>query len=53
MQKTIAAIEQEGVSLRQAAEIYEIRIPWSTLHVHVTGQVEHGQCFTQTMQAPI
>ena len=40
MQKAITAIEQEGVSLRQAAEMYEI--PRSTLHDHVTGQVEHG-----------
>ena len=40
MQKAITAIEQEGVSLRQAAGMYEI--PQSTLHDHVTGQVEHG-----------
>ena len=40
MQKAITAIEQEGVSLRQAAEMYEI--PRSILHDYVIGQVEHG-----------
>ena len=40
MKKVITAIEHEGASLCQAAEMYEI--PRSTLDDHVTGQVEHG-----------
>ena len=40
MQKAITAVEHEGISLRRAAEMYGI--PRSTLHDHVTGQVEHG-----------
>jgi len=40
MQKAITAVEHEGIGLRRAAEAYGIRL--STLHDHVTGQVEHG-----------
>ena len=40
MEKAIKSIESEGVSLREAAEMYEI--PRSTLYDHVRGQVEHG-----------
>ena len=40
MQKAVTAIKQKGVSLHQAAKMNEI--PRSTLHDHVTGQVEHS-----------
>ena len=40
MAKAIAAVEREGVSMRRAAEVYQI--PRSTLHDHLTGKVEHG-----------
>ena len=40
MGKAITAVEHEGISLRQAAEMFEI--PRSTLHDHVTGRIEHG-----------
>ena len=40
MQNAVTAVENEGISLRQAAEMY--KIPRSTLHDHVTGKVEHG-----------
>ena len=40
MQKAVTAVEQEGISLRQAAEMYGI--PRSTLHDHITGRIELG-----------
>ena len=40
MEKLITAVEHEGIGLRQAVEMYAI--PWSTLHDHVTGKIEHG-----------
>ena len=40
MQKTIAAVEKHGDSLRCTSEKYGI--PRSTLHDHTSGKIEHG-----------
>ena len=40
MQNAITAVEQNGISLRHASEMYGV--PRTTLHDHVTGRVEHG-----------
>ena len=40
MDRAINAIEQQGITIRKAAEMYQI--PRSTLHDHLTGKLEHG-----------
>ena len=40
MARAINAVEQQGISIRRASEMYQI--PRSTLHDHITGKVEHG-----------
>ena len=40
MQNAITAVEQNGISLCHASEMYGV--PRTTLHDHVTGRVEHG-----------
>ena len=39
MDRAINAVEQQGITIRKAAEMYQI--PRSTFHDHLTGKVEH------------